>query len=235
MSTCNFTQTINEDECIGDSLDTINSNFNSLDNQLCDLKNTVNLFNVTDSNTIDLNFNTTTRTLCAEVNPNIFQKINFDASSLQDVTNKSQVEFLNIPNWTKRITFICNKVSATNNGYISLQIGTQTGGFEDAGYEVIVAINIDPSITSSGILSGYLINQQDMSPGYTLTGTITLTNLIGTNTWVANGMLGTATTGNIVIAAGTKTLSSTLDRIRIIADTAVGTLSGGTVNIICEG
>ncbi len=42
MSTCNFTQSIPASQCIGDSLVTINSNFNSLDSSLCNLQTNTN-------------------------------------------------------------------------------------------------------------------------------------------------------------------------------------------------
>jgi hypothetical protein len=42
MSACNFTQSIPATQCIGDSLVTINSNFDNLDTNLCNLRTTVN-------------------------------------------------------------------------------------------------------------------------------------------------------------------------------------------------
>jgi hypothetical protein len=42
MSTCNFTQSIPASQCIGDSLVTINSNFNSLDTNVCTLQKNYN-------------------------------------------------------------------------------------------------------------------------------------------------------------------------------------------------
>ena len=41
MSLCNFTSIIDENKCIGDTLPTINSNFNTLDTELCTLKTNV--------------------------------------------------------------------------------------------------------------------------------------------------------------------------------------------------
>ena len=45
MSTCNYTTTIADTDCVGDSRITINTNFSNLDNGLCNLLNTVNLLN----------------------------------------------------------------------------------------------------------------------------------------------------------------------------------------------
>jgi len=52
MSACNYTQPINENECIGDSLDTINENFANLDDALCNVVLNPLIFANTD--TIDL-------------------------------------------------------------------------------------------------------------------------------------------------------------------------------------
>lgn len=163
-----------------------------------------------------------------------FGKLDISTTAPLSATGQTEVNFTNLPPWTKKITIVCNKISVTSNGYALIQIGTSSG-FDTTNYEVVVATSVDSSITSSGVSNGFLINQQDMSPGYTLTGTVNLTNLIGTNTWVANLMLGTATTGNVVIGTGTKTLSGTLDRVRLFAGAGIGTFNGGTLNIICEG
>lgn len=41
MSTCNFTRIIDKTECVGNSLNTINTNFTNLDTNLCSLDSTV--------------------------------------------------------------------------------------------------------------------------------------------------------------------------------------------------
>jgi hypothetical protein len=62
-STCNFTREIDENECIGDSLTTINSNFSALDVAVCNLSQTLS---INDSPTIDLTL-TPSRVLSADV------------------------------------------------------------------------------------------------------------------------------------------------------------------------
>jgi hypothetical protein len=59
-------QTILGTECIGDSLPKINSNFSVLGNNVCQLLTAVDSFNVVDSPTVDLTFDSYTRTLSAE-------------------------------------------------------------------------------------------------------------------------------------------------------------------------
>lgn len=66
-STCNYTTEIDENECIGDSLTTINANFSALDVAVCDLVNTPQII-INDSPTINLSL-TTGKVLSADVRP----------------------------------------------------------------------------------------------------------------------------------------------------------------------
>ena len=58
MSCVDLTYISNE-ECIGNSLSSINGNFAALSSAVCE-------FNVIDSNTVDLTFDSSTRTLSAD-------------------------------------------------------------------------------------------------------------------------------------------------------------------------
>ena len=60
-------QTILGTECIGDSLPKINTNFSVLGDNVCQLLTAVDSFNVVDSPTVDLTFDSYTRTLSADV------------------------------------------------------------------------------------------------------------------------------------------------------------------------
>jgi hypothetical protein len=89
---CNLVQTIVGSECIGDSRNKINSNFTSLETAVCNLSaGTLNLLNTQNSSTIDLFFNSNTRTLSANVNSafcfrNKFINGNFDIWQRGDTT-----------------------------------------------------------------------------------------------------------------------------------------------------
>lgn len=67
-----FTTTIPETDCIGDSLDTINNNFDNLGTAVTTVSSTLNstianVLTATDSSTIDLTFNNITRNLSADI------------------------------------------------------------------------------------------------------------------------------------------------------------------------
>lgn len=72
-----FTTEISESQCIGDSLDTINTNYLELDEECQRLRTsttaistTLSAFNITDSTTVDLTWINSTRTLSADVKDN---------------------------------------------------------------------------------------------------------------------------------------------------------------------
>ena len=62
---------------------------------------------------------------------------------------------------------------------------------------------------------------------------ITITNL-SANTWVAMGLLGGDVTEVVDATAGGKTLSATLDRVRITTVNGTDTFDAGSINILYE-
>lgn len=85
-SICNITKLIDENECIGDSLTTINSNFSALETSLCDLT----YLNATDTNTVDLTWTPTTRTLQATVK---------DGSITTDKVASNTIRYSQLTTW----------------------------------------------------------------------------------------------------------------------------------------
>ncbi len=62
-----------------------------------------------------------------------------------------------------------------------------------------------------------------------------ITNITG-NTWVEQGVFNnTVSAPYVTSTAGTKTLSATLDRVRITTTTGTDTFDAGTINILYEG
>jgi hypothetical protein len=60
-------------------------------------------------------------------------------------------------------------------------------------------------------------------------------NLLGSNIWVANGGLNTDTaTGFVCACSGSGTLTSVLDRIRVISLGGADTFDAGSINILYE-
>lgn len=139
------------------------------------------------------------------------------------------VDFTGIPAWAKRITVMFNGVSTSGANNVQVQIGS--GSIDSTGYASsgsLVGLN---SVLSQASTSGLLVTA-NWSATYAISGVYTLT-LCGTNTWVASGCLGLNSNGTL-IGGGTKTLTGTLDRIRITTVGGTDTFDAGSINILYE-
>ena len=157
-------------------------------------------------------------------------------------TSGTSVDFTGIPSWVKRITVVFDGVSTTpnTNTNIMFQLG-DSGGFETTGYlsfsSIVgtdISINVSSAIGNFRTSGFFFLWGNVDSLRY---GTITFTNIMG-NQWTCSGVMGGQVPGLFVGSAhtgGTKTLSGTLDRIRLTTDTVGDTFDGGLVNIIYEG
>jgi hypothetical protein len=157
-------------------------------------------------------------------------------------TSGTSIDFTGIPSWAKRITVVFDGVSTTptNLTNIMFQLG-DSGGFETTGYlsfSSIVGTDFTVnanSATASFATSGFFfLWGSETSLRY---GTITFTNIMG-NQWTCSGVMGGQVPGSFAGTAhtgGTKTLSGTLDRVRLTTTTVGDTFDAGMVNIIYEG
>ena len=133
------------------------------------------------------------------------------------------VDFTGIPSWVKRITVMLSDVSLNATDDLLVQIG-DSGGIETTGYT-----SGSQSFVNSTI--GYIIRIGVGSRS--LNGAMYISN-VNSNSWISihSGNLGSI---NDVYGGGTKTLSSTLDRIRVTSVTGTSTFDAGTINISFEG
>lgn len=144
------------------------------------------------------------------------------------------VDFVGIPSWVRRFTVVFNQLSIDGSEHILIQLG-DSGGFENTGY--ISTSNFLQGGVSSGSLSStsgiILLAGSTLN---VLSGSVVFNNISG-NTWVATGMWNydnqTTITG---WTAGNKTLSGTLDRIRVIPTniSASNLFDNGLINIFYE-
>jgi hypothetical protein len=113
-------------------------------------------------------------------------------------------------------------LSSNGGSSIQIQIGN-SGGIETTGY---ISGNAYGSLTTGFVLA--------LNPGaaYLQYGTMVFTNLSG-NTWVQNGN-SLATGIAVQPVCGSKTLSATLDRIRLTTVNGTDTFDAGSVNILYE-
>ncbi len=144
-------------------------------------------------------------------------------------TSGTSIDFTGIPSWVKRITVMLSGVSTNGTSSPMLQLG-DSGGIETTGYAVTSAtISATPGV--SAYTTGFTIRSGNSSAA--LLGHFVLT-LLGSNNWVCSGNFGdTGTTTNYVVG-GQKTLSDTLDRVRITTVNGTDTFDAGSINILYE-
>jgi hypothetical protein len=124
-----------------------------------------------------------------------------------------------------------NVVSTSGTSPIQIQLG-DAGGVETTSYAGS-AVLIDSSIGGVGNSAGFQLSDAN-SAASTMMGIATIT-LLGSNLWVFSfsGTLGSGG-GNNTVGAGVKTLSDTLDRVRITTVNGTDTFDAGTINILFE-
>jgi hypothetical protein len=150
-------------------------------------------------------------------------------------TSGTSIDFTSIPSWVKRITVMLSGVSVNGTSPLQIQLG-DSGGVETTSYLSNTGIVTGGYVGAAGATSatsGFVMQYIFVDAANTNSGQLVLTNLSG-NIWIANGMLGAGTDGRMWINSGTKTLSSTLDRIRLTTVNGTDTFDAGTINILYE-
>jgi len=140
----------------------------------------------------------------------------------------TSVDFTGIPSWAKRITVMFSGVSTNGTSIPIIQLG-DSGGVETTGY-----IGNADNGSGAGVSFTTGLGLERTLDGTTLrTGHAVFTDF-GTNkyigTWVGRSIGTTMSYG-----ATEKTLSATLDRIRITTVNGTDLFDAGIINIIYEG
>jgi hypothetical protein len=148
---------------------------------------------------------------------------------------QTSIDFTSIPSWVKRITVIFNGVSTSGTSNILVQLG-DSGGVETTGY-VSQANTFNAAPGSTASTAGFLMLNTTVA-AISYSGVVPICNLNG-NDWVTSGVLVASTAAQgVSIFGGIKTLSATLDRVRITTvngtDTFDTTPSAGSINILYE-
>jgi hypothetical protein len=145
-------------------------------------------------------------------------------------TSGTSVDFTSIPSTVKRITVMLSGVSTNGTSPVILQLG-DSGGFEITDYlgsatEVRSTPDSDLFTTGFGVLTS--LSASDVAYGIA-----TIVNLSG-NIWVYSFAGGCSNAAQTYVGGGSKTLSATLDRIRLTTAGGVNTFDAGSVNIMYE-
>jgi hypothetical protein len=135
-------------------------------------------------------------------------------------------DFTSLPSNVKEITLTFSGMSTSGTSNIIIQIG-DSGGIENTGYLSTIGGVVGAS--AGAVTTGFGI----ASPGATsvMHGRITLTLLDpAANTWSASSVI-SFDAAQVNVAAGSKSLSATLDRIRLTTAGGSDTFDAGNFNI----
>jgi hypothetical protein len=146
-------------------------------------------------------------------------------------TSGTSIDFTSIPSWVKRITVNFSGVSTNGSSGLLLQLG-DSGGVENTGYNSTGNYNGDVVISQS--TAGFFVSNGAVAARtYFGNYVVSLVNF-STNAWVGNGQLIEAGFNSVYSGAGGKSLSATLDRVRITTVNGTDAFDAGTINILYE-
>jgi hypothetical protein len=147
-------------------------------------------------------------------------------------TSGTSIDFTGIPSWVKRITVMFAGVSTNGTSIPLIQLG-DSGGIENTGYvgtsDTLGASTGAPTAFTAGLALG-----RTSAANYERYGQAVFIRING-NTWSGNYVGSTAVALTTEQGSCAKTLSDTLDRIRITTVNGTDTFDAGTINIMYEG
>ena len=147
----------------------------------------------------------------------------FVAGTAVASTSGTSIDFTSIPSWVKRITIMFSGVSTNGSSNIQVQIGA--GSVETSGYSSSAGYSTAYSTLTTGFLCVTAAGAADTRYGQLIL------SLVGSNAWVSSSAI---SVGVPITGAGGKTLSGTLDRVRITTVNGTDTFDAGSINILYE-
>ena len=154
----------------------------------------------------------------------------FIAGTAVASTSGTSIDFTSIPSWVKRITVMFNGVSTSGTSTPLVQLGT-SGGVQSTSYEsgvVFITSTVGISNSTAGFLLSASYAASDIFYGNLY---ICLQDSV-TGTWTMNANFERNAGAAIAVCAGRKTLSGTLDRVRITTVNGTETFDAGSINIL---
>jgi hypothetical protein len=144
----------------------------------------------------------------------------------------TSVDFTGIPSWAKRITVMINGVSTNGTSNPLIQIG-DSGGIEATGYAG-TSHAIGTGVAGILLSTGFSFGANNWAAAALAHGAFVIQNISGNN-WTCSGFICNSVSVGTFFCGGSKTLSDTLDRVRITTANGTDTFDAGTINILYEG
>lgn len=150
----------------------------------------------------------------------------------QPTTSGTSIDFGSLPSGVKKIIIEFSGVSTSGTSVPIIQIG-DSGGIEATGY-LGGASGLGSGTATANFTTGFGL-ASDSTAASVRHGSIMLTLLDSSaNTWVASGVNARSDGARTDVTAGSKSLSATLDRVRLTTVNGTDTFDAGSVNIIYQ-
>jgi hypothetical protein len=144
-------------------------------------------------------------------------------------TSGTSIDFTGIPSWVKRVTVMFNGVSTSGTSLIHVRLGTSSG-IEATNYLGSSRDNASSAVYSTGFALAPSNTATDILHGQWIISLLNSTN----NTWAESHIIGRSNNNLEAIGAGSKSLSGTLDRVRITTVNGTDTFDAGSINLLLE-
>ena len=152
-----------------------------------------------------------------------------NSGTAQNSTSGTAINFTGIPSGTKRITVMLNGVSGSGSSSFLIQIGA--GSIDTSSYiseSMLTRVAGNGPDTST---AGYCM--QSYGATFSHYGHMFITNF-GSNIWISTHSIIEQSMSATFYGGGVKTLSGTLDRIRLTTKNGTDTFDAGSINILYE-
>jgi len=153
------------------------------------------------------------------------------SGTAQASTSGTSIDFTDIPSWVKRITVMFSGVSTSGTSNLQIQIGP-SGGAETSGYGSSMKYIVNATPATTNVSTGFLAGTFG-SAGASYNGIITICTL-GSSIWTMACNLNDAASTRTFFGSGGKTITGTLDRVRITTVNGTDTFDAGSINILYE-
>jgi len=158
----------------------------------------------------------------------------FTLATAVATTSGTAIDFTGIPSWVKRVTVIFDGVSTNSNNALQVKLGTLSG-LESTGYVGTVS-GLLPTSSNAASMGTTGFDTYSNTAAALNIGQMVITT-VGSNVWIASfSMANPGAAAYLVnVGNGNKTLTGTLDRVRITTTSGTDTFDAGSVNIMYEG
>lgn len=153
------------------------------------------------------------------------------SGTAQNASNNTAFDFTGIPSWAKRITVMLSGISTNGTDGMTIRLGS--GSIDSVGYAATAGSQYGVGTQATSYTTGFgFWPTGGGSASFNVNGTIVFSKL-DTNIWTCHGIFSIPNAGHDSIS-GSKTLSGTLDRLRLTTHNGTDLFDAGSVNIMWE-